>query len=251
VVYRDTGRMPEPRVLGFRQRGGQVLSISTTRGTVVYSARQAILEGAVYDSTRGSALGRATVFLVGTTDSVRADEQGAFSFAVPRDGTYGVSFRHPRLDSLGVVAPTTDVVLRVGSRSTVSLAVPPEARLIQSLCPDEPLRTGERVIVGVVREHGSGRPVPGARVESHWQTVGGARGALQSVESLVRSVADSAGRYVICRAPLGLVRLRASIDGGPPAEAVYRFAEEGVWLNDDRYRSFAGRIWTVDFTVRR
>ncbi|HWP37873.1 MAG TPA: carboxypeptidase-like regulatory domain-containing protein, partial [Gemmatimonadales bacterium] len=47
VVYRDTGRMPEPRVLGFRQRGGQVLSISTTRGTVVYSARQAILEGAV------------------------------------------------------------------------------------------------------------------------------------------------------------------------------------------------------------
>jgi protocatechuate 3,4-dioxygenase beta subunit len=251
VVYTNTGRQPEPRVMGFRQRGGQVMSISTTRGTVVYSAREAILEGTVFDSTRGVALARATIFLKGTGDSARSDEGGGYALAVPLDGVYEVSFRHARLDSLGVTAPTVEVMLRSGGRAVVPLAIPAEPRLVQALCPTEPLREGERIMVGVVRDQDSGHPLSGARVELRWQTIGGERGGLHAQETVIRVAADSAGRYVLCRTPLALVTLRASVPAAAPVEVVYRFVEEGVWINDNRYRSFPGRIWTADVNLKR
>jgi protocatechuate 3,4-dioxygenase beta subunit len=247
----STTRQPEPRLVGFRERGGQVMTIATARGTVVYSARQAILEGTVFDSTRGVSLGGAVVILRGTSDSARADGSGAYSLAVALDGTYDVSFRHRRLDSLGVAAPWVTATLAVGRRTVIPLAIPSEARLLEAICPSDSLKEGERVLVGVVRAQDSGRPIADARVEIRWQVIGGTPGVLLARESFLRTVTDSAGRYVLCGAPLGLITLRVSAEGAATGEAVYRFVEEGVWIDDRRYRSFPGRIWTTDFSLKR
>ena len=252
IVYRDTGRLPEPKVLGYREHGGQVSSIRTPRGTLAYSAREAILEGTVFDSTRRVPLARATVFLEGSGDSTRSDDRGSFALNTSAEGAYAVSFRHPRLDSLGVTAPSVGAVLAPGVRTSVVLSVPREARIVEGLCATEPLREGERVMVGVVREGGSGRPVPGADVEIRWQTIGGTPGVtLQARTSRIATVADSAGRYVLCGVPLGLVTLRATASGVLTVESLFRFVEEGVWVGDNRYRSFPGRIWTAEISLKR
>jgi len=251
VVYRDTGREPEPRVVGFRERGGQVTTITTSRGALAYSAREAILEGTVFDSTRGAFLTRATVFLEGRADSARTDDRGAYALPVPVEGMYGVSFRHPRLDSLGFRPEATPVMLELGARTVLPLAIPGEARLLANLCRAKPLGPEERVLIGVVRDQ-SDVPIPGATVGAGWQLFGGGRGASITIRhERLEAVAVGTGRYVLCGVPLGLVTVRASVAGtAAGATVTLRFVEEGVWVDDQRYRNWPGRIWTQDFSLR-
>jgi protocatechuate 3,4-dioxygenase beta subunit len=251
VVYRDTGRPAEGRVLGFRERGGQVSTITTPRGAVAYSAEEAIVEGTVYDSTRRAPLAGALVFLDASQDSTRTDARGAFSFAVPLAGTYAVLFHHRRLDSLGFRPPSVSAVLRPGDRTVLELVIPREDRIVTSLCQARPLAEEERALIGVVRD-AAGNPVNDALVEAEWQVVGGARAQLTVRHDALETTADSAGRYVLCGVPLGPVRITAhDVSSSRSATALIRFVEQGVWINDQRYRSWPGRIWTQDFEIPR
>lgn len=248
VVFRDTGRQGDFRLQGFREQGGQVLNISTQRGAVVYAAERAILEGTVFDSTRRIGLPRAEVYLEGTSQRVRADDRGMFQLVASLDGEYGVAFRHPRLDSLGYAPPPVTAELRNGVRTSVTLGIPPEHRLVPQLCPDSAMDEADRVMVGTVRD-GDGHAVSGATVRIAWQTVGGVRGAPRVLPWAVVATADSAGGFVVCGLPPVLLTVSARGETGfaPPMEL--RFSEDGVWIGN-RYRSYPSRIWTQELTLR-
>ncbi len=251
VVYRDTGRPAEPRILGFREVGGEVVTINTG-SAVVYSALDAILEGTVVDSSRGGMpLPGAVVFLEGVQREVTADEQGRFQMAARLDGEYAVSFRHVRLDSLGFTPDAAPVRLARGERAGVTLAVPPEPVVTARLCPGG-LEEGKRVIVGKVHRPGATRPVPGVEVRADWQSVRGGRGVLSGSDFRVTATTDSSGAYVICGIPVEeRVRVWAVGVAGPATAVDLDFNETGVWINQKQYRSLPGRLWTQDLEVPR
>ncbi|HVE79730.1 MAG TPA: carboxypeptidase regulatory-like domain-containing protein [Gemmatimonadaceae bacterium] len=118
------GRAPEEEreytLLGLRETGGVV-------GGPVLDARPVVVTGTVFDSTRGRPLVGAQVFLSGTSHVARSDSSGRFVLEGPLPGTYALSFLHPRLDSLGWVAPGMDVTLSRGEPREVVLAVPVSA----------------------------------------------------------------------------------------------------------------------------
>jgi hypothetical protein len=250
VVYRDTGRQPESKVLGFRETGGQVLSISSASGTVVYSAEESMLEGNVVDSSRGGLpLPKAVVFLAATGREVTADDRGLFQLTASVEGGYGVSFRHPRLDSLGVTVAPRMVQLVRGARATVTLAVPPESSIVAELCPVAP-RPGERVVVGVVRDF-LGAVVPNAQVRAAWQLVGGGGGLLVAQKHEAAGTADGTGRFVLCGVPSGRVTMVAAGGEARSRDVVLQFSESGVWIEEKQYRSLPGRIWKQDLQLLR
>jgi hypothetical protein len=245
VVMQFPDALPvlESRVLGFRENGGQVVTITSARGSVLYAADRAILAGTVLDSSRaGAPLGRALVALRGTGREVRADTRGRFELSAPFDGTYAVALAHPRLDSLGIELAPVVVTLARGSRTVVTLAVPPEERIVASLCPGR-LRPGVRVIVGTARGPG-GDTVPGAGVRLAWLAIGAE--ATQLGDAGLEAVTDSVGRYVLCGVPTGSFRILATADAGGSDSVVLEFSEGGVWIDQKQYHGLRGRIWTQD-----
>lgn len=243
-------RQPEARVMGFRDAGGEVLEIRLRNGMMLYSAESAILQGNAVDSTRGGApLARARVVLMGTSGFAFTDSAGQFQITAPLDGDYRATFSHPRLDSLGGQLDPTPVNLVRGARSTTTLAIPREPRLVERLCPAG-LQQGERVIVGTVR--GPERaPADSAEVRLSWQEVSGGPGALQAGDVRLSTVTDGAGRYVLCGVPPRRVTLAAALQGERSPEVVLSFSRDGIWIEEARFRSFPGLIWTQDLTLRR
>lgn len=250
VVDRSSGRPRDPTVLGFRERGGRVAAIRAPGGALVYAAAVAILDGTVVDSTRqGVRLVGAAVELAGTPHRAVSDAEGRFQISAPLEGTYGVVFRHPRLDSLGVSPDPRPVVLRRGRRASVVLAIPPEPDIVQRLCPGG-MGLGERVLTGVVRD-AAGRPLAGARVLASWQAIRGAAGTPVAAALEAEAQADSAGRYVLCGVPQARLRVSARAGESRSPEVVLEFSASGVWIEEKAYRSSPGRIWTQELTLRR
>jgi len=251
VVYRESGRPAEAKVLGFREVGGEVVTITASSG-VVFSATEAILEGTVVDSSRGGLpLAGAVVFLEGVQHQVTANERGGFQMAARLDGEYGVSFRHPRLDSLRFAPVTMIVKLARGARARVMLAVPPEPVVLARLCPAG-LAEGERVIVGRVHRLGTTTPVHAAEVQAAWQTVGGTAPFVTGRRFEPISTTDANGFYGFCGIPREeRVTVRVLSAGGQGAQALLDFSEAGLWINEKVYRSLPGRIWTQDLEVPR
>ena len=252
VVYRESGRQAEAKVLGYREAGGEVVTITAAPGDVLFSALDAILEGTVVDSSRGGLpLAGATVFLVGTQREVTADARGQFQLAARMDGEYGISFRHPRLDSLPVAPETVKVRLARGSRAGVALSVPPEPVVLARLCPAG-LAEGERIIVGRVYQVGTTTPVPAVEVQATWQSVGSAAPLWTTRRFEPTSTTDTGGFYGFCGVPQEeRVTLRVLGASGPSAQVVLDFSEAGVWVDEKLYRSLPGRIWTQHFQITR
>lgn len=125
----------ELRLIGIQQTGGRVLRVESGN-VVLYAADLATLAGSVFDETTGTPLGGATVSLAGTSYRAIADPAGRFAIAGTMDGEYGVTFHHPRLDSLAYTPDPVAVLLRPGRAETVRLTVPAESAIVRTLCPD-------------------------------------------------------------------------------------------------------------------
>jgi 5-hydroxyisourate hydrolase-like protein (transthyretin family) len=155
--------------LGSIEIGGEITRIETPDGTFLPPRSQAALEGIVMDSTRMAGLGDAEVHLVGTDHRGRTDPEGHFRIEVPLDGTYRVTFEHPRLDTLGVEAiPETEVTLTRGERVTTTLGGPSERTLAMLGCGVDPAGPREErsmaILSGRVVEPVLGEPLAGVQV---------------------------------------------------------------------------------------
>jgi len=251
IIDQSGHREPQTRVTGFHEKTGLISAIRSFSGRLVYSMGSAILEGTIVDSTRdGIPLALARVGLAGTAYATATDSAGQFQLDAPLEGSYAVIFRHPRLDSLGVSLDSVTVSLTLGARTPVKLAIPPESRLVELLCPAG-LKEGERVVVGTVRAPDGRSPVDSAEVRVSWQEVGGGPGNLQAHDWHLSAVSDSAGRYLVCGVPSLRVTLAASFHGARSGEVVLAFARDGVWVDEKQYRSLPGRIWTQDLRLSR
>lgn len=260
----DSGREPK-RVLGvkgYRHSGGEVLGITTTQGDSVYSAALARLSGVVNDRSAGRPLAGALVSLVGTDRSAMTDGSGRFVLGGLMGGAYGVTFTHPRLDSLRFTMPAVPVDLDRGANEFVELDVPAPSDVFEAVCPG--VAPSRRAIVGKVSYAGSGIPVVGATVSAAWQDVSNfASGSVRNRDASV--VTDSLGHYEFCGVPSDQTMVVvAEYRGLTSQPALVEFEAGGVWHNRDVCHAGAGGcfnrrelhatddlIWTQDLTFGR
>jgi hypothetical protein len=243
VIPRGTaGRVERIAVRGYRDAGGEVLNVETTRGETVYSADVSRLSGVVIDYHGGTRLGGARVSVVGTDYVTTADPSGRFLLTGYLEGEYGITFSHPSLDSMGFTPPPVFVVLRRGENEFIELEVAEPRIILQSICHDiGPEEDDLRAIVGVVVSGTSGNPVPGATVRVVWQE--GLEGVdvrqLLAQGSRVRNlgggeVSDSTGQFLLCGVPANRTMiLQAEKDGLESRPVTVSFGPEGVWYNRD------------------
>ncbi|MCZ6917400.1 MAG: carboxypeptidase regulatory-like domain-containing protein [Gemmatimonadetes bacterium] len=229
----DSGREPR-RILGvkgYRHSGGEVLDITTARGDSVYSAELARLSGVVTDRSSGQRLAGALVFLTGTLRTAMTDGSGRFVLSGLMGGEYGVTFTHPRLDSLRFTMPATAVELVRGANEFVELEVPGPSDVFSVVCPG--VAPSLRGIVGKVSYSGSGAPVAGATVSAAWQDLAAiASGTIRNRDASV--VTDSVGGYKFCGVPHDrLMMVMAEYRGLKSQPVLLSFDDDGVWHNRD------------------
>ncbi len=175
------------------------LALATMAALAPWSAAAqdgtASLKGIVFDSTAMEPLGGARVAVLGTSAITDADPSGHFELSGIPDGSFWVSFFHPRLQSLGVSAPSRQVSFEAGTTTTIELAVPSERTLLMGWCMAEQDGPGYASLAGTVTDSLTGVPLARALVTA---AVAERRpGDLPTVE--VR--ADESGYYRFCNIP--------------------------------------------------
>ena len=178
---------------GVREIGGEVAGVYTSAGVAVAMEPGATLAGVVWDSVAGGPLRGARVSLDGTQYATETDADGRFVLRDLPEGTFGVLLRAPRLDSLAYAPGPEPVVLARGQTASLSLAVPPRARLAGAAC-GEPAE-GMASVSGTVRSPG-GVPVAGARVIAAW-----GEGAAHTQRE---TASGPTGLYRLCGVPAGV-----------------------------------------------
>jgi hypothetical protein len=237
----------ERRVTRIREEGGEVVGISTVGGRPSGRVTRAALAGTVFDSTRTSPLAGARVYLSGTSYAAETDAEGRYRIDDLPEGVYTIAFSHPRLDSLPALpVPPKEIELRRGETIAADLAVPPIERIADLACPmiegdrsppgiDEDMAWG--VVAGVVRDVATGQPLAGARVTLAWSEWGlrlgtpggpgprraptaGERTYVRERAWTAETTTDFAGRYAVCRLPVGVTIRASAAEGRRTGEAV-------------------------------
>lgn len=204
-------RMRKVASIGLKEVGGEVIEVRTLAGVPIFGAFSVRLTGEVFDSTRGVPLRGARVFLEGTPYAVIADSAGRFEMEGLPEGSYSLTFSHPRLDSLGFSPRPRTVTLKADGMSPIALAIPSPVAIWAAECPDSVRAPGTGVLVGLVRNTASGVPLPEARVSLKWPG-GGAE-----------TTTSSAGRFRFCAVPEGAaVRAEAGFLGSRSAPSEIR-----------------------------
>ncbi len=268
IVHRwqiRTPRMVSDRgrvfVGGFRDTGGEILVVTTVEGDSVYSAPMAHLAGTVVDSSQGDfpvPLRGVLVTVVGTSFSTVTSGNGSFRLDAPLTGTYGISFSHPRMDSIGIAAPELDVELEPGSGVEVHVGFPSMATMLERHC-DGGWSRGLRVLVGVVRDR-LAEPVSNAAVQAVWQIINIHGGDVITANGRDRATrADRNGRFALCNLPEGPVitvrgraeRLDVVIDGAFKFSFAQGRSEVEIIRPDETVdRVFAPYIiWKADLSL--
>ncbi len=198
-----------PKVVGFKEDGGEILDAFGANLLRLASAEGATLIGMVYDSTRSTPLIGATVFLRGTKYQTTSGGGGRFRMDGVPEGTYAVEFAHPDIPAWGVLPGVDAVSLKRSASTSVRLAVPSRAGLVKLLCADLPVERRAGAVAGVVRDIGSRNPVAGAMVQVSWsnwelrnirnQTATSAQ--ILQTRLRVETFADSTGYYLACNVP--------------------------------------------------
>ena len=163
--------------------------------------------GVIFDSTTMRPLAEATVQMVtkddithGRSFTAESDSSGSFSITDVPEGSYVITFFHPRLDELGLSAPLHAVDAR-GARTSVTLAIPSRGRVIALHCGAMPASDSSGLLIGTVVQADRPTPIAGAVVTAQWFELSfGSTGLVRSTPT-VRSVADATGRFRMCGLP--------------------------------------------------
>ena len=193
------GELPPERttdLIGTREEGGRIVSLDTQRPRAPARPTVTIAVQGSVRTAAGAPVPGARAFLSGTGHSSVTDREGLFAMLDVPPGKYRLSFTHPRLDTIGVVAPVVE--LHATTSAEHHLTMPTEEEIARAAC-----QTGESatLVYGYVREGGSPAVVPEATVTFGWRS-SNARGPTVGVrnESLeVRT--DATGYYFVCGVP--------------------------------------------------
>ena len=164
----------------------------SARAVVAQGEGTALLRGVVYDSTAMSVLSGARVAVLGTNAVSETAPNGRFQLRDIPAGNYWVSFYHPRLQELGVSAPSRQVAFEAGQTVSIELAVPSQETLLLGWCLAEQPIPGYSVIAGTVTDSLTGVPMPRSIVRA--EPISRRPGMPQPVE--VR--ADDSGYFRMC-----------------------------------------------------
>ncbi len=236
VAHRTWGTERRLQLQGFRDGGGEILDVTDRRGRTVYSARLATLIGTILESNRSVEVVGATVALDGTSYSTTTDALGRFTITTPLEGEYRVAFSLSRLDEIGFQPAATAVTLARGRVTRVVLTAPDPDSILAAACPAGREPSGDRAIIGVIRNVLSGAPVAGARVIGWWQTITGGRRTglgLTALDHQASTESDSAGRYALCGLPGNRpIILQAVVGTTESPFTKVAFTEGGVFVDE-------------------
>lgn len=194
-----------------------------------------VVTGFVLDSLRELPLAGATVLITNTTFTGTTDPSGRFrivAHGLP-DGMYQVGFFHPTLDSLGISPPTQPVVIGHGKASFVQLYVPSAQTVVASVCPDSSRTASRGLVMGVVRDASTEKPLSGARVVLMWTGVSVAGNSVLKVPQATSVLTDDMGTFRACGVPTQIVvRLQARTSGGASGWIEVSVPPNGLALRD-------------------
>lgn len=202
-LAREAGQ-PRTFVSGVLEAGGEVTELSTQGVNRVADAAAGTITGVVFDSISGKPLADASVYLSGTSYSAVSDATGAFRIDRVPEGSYSLGFLHPRLEELGILLPPRPVTLARGGEASAELAIPSLTTALALGCARDPRSRESGVLVGLVRDPGTGVPLPDARVTLRYTEGGG-------VPRQLSVTTDAEGKYQFCAGPVGEVQVRAEL----------------------------------------
>jgi hypothetical protein len=187
-----------------------------------------VIEGTVFDSLlTGKPLRRATVYVVGTMLTATTDDRGRFTIAGVPEGEHVVTFAHASYDSAGVQAPMVDARVTAFAKTRVTIATPAGRSLIKAYCAGAP---GERtgLLMGVVRDVDTGRPLHRARVVSKWFEITFDRGGPHYETLEAAAVTDQQGVFRLCGVPSDIpvyVRAHTATHESGRVEVYFSYAD--------------------------
>lgn len=194
-----------------------------------------VVTGFVLDSLRDLPLAGATVLISNTTFTATTDPSGRFrivAHGLP-DGLYQVGFFHPTLDSLGISPPTQPVVIGHGKASFVQLYVPSAQTVVASVCPDSSRTESRGLVMGVVRDASTEKPLSGVRVVLMWTGVSVAGNSVVKVPQATSVLTDDMGTFRACGVPTQTVaRLQARTSTGASGWVELTVPPDGLALRD-------------------
>ncbi|HVE78247.1 MAG TPA: carboxypeptidase regulatory-like domain-containing protein [Gemmatimonadaceae bacterium] len=194
-------------------------------------AAQTPIVGVVRDSLTGGPFAGAVVQLVarGTSGlpgrTVAVDTAGRFRIPDVAPGRYLLGFLHPRLDSLGMVAPvrTIDVVAGMPELQA-DLALPSAQTIADAICGGRRDTTG--LLLGRVLDAERSEPVVAGTVLVRWTEVRVDAAGARRVRLAVRAPVGDGGRYVACGVPTNVPVLVQATAGAAPEESATSGAVE-------------------------
>jgi len=199
------------RIDGYRQVGGRVLEVRSSRGEAFLRGETGTVEGSVQDSLGVLPVAGVQVGVVGSNQTVFTDAEGRFRITGLTGGTYRIGFTHDRWEALGLEADPITREVTPGEVTNVLYRMPALSELIYAACrpgeaEDAPME-GTAMLAGRVMEPGGRRPVPELPVQVRWEEFrmsgGGPRGreltgaAVHGFETLT----DERGFYRVCGVP--------------------------------------------------
>lgn len=211
----DPGAARQRQWLGIHEEGGSLISLEADpTGHVTSETQGAIVRGSVRTAT-GEPVAGARAFLSGTGHSSITDHDGAFVMQGVSAGRYRLSFTHPRLDTLGVMAPVAEI--SADGQGDHRLTVPADDEITRQVCAargDTTVNRRTTLLYGYVREAGSGSLVRGAKITIRWQRATVSAASVEVRTQTLTTESDAAGQYFICGIPPGLsVTVRATLPG--------------------------------------
>lgn len=171
-VGQPEGPVERLRLLGWLEAGGRAAVRRASEPVLMSNRTTSTVTGIVYDSLLNAPLAGAVVSIDGESDSlsVSSDATGGFAIVVPGAGPRLLRVTH---EKLGVVSDnsTREILLQPDAPVQVSVAVPPIARFVRTLCGGDLANPGQTGIIGIVHDAAQ-RPVEGVQIRATWFTQG-------------------------------------------------------------------------------